>query len=242
MCRIRACSRIRKTSNMHIPNTPSFSPFGGGGGGGVSSLTTVLLVLSVWTFLARVTHQSLLHTWRHVARCDVTGPLSRPTFCRSGWAWRVDIGDTEWCDIQGMVWVIQRMVWPIQGMVWPIQGMVWYIQEMVWCIQGMVWHHTKNGVIHTGNGVMHTRNGVTHTGNGVMHTRNGVTHTGNGVTHTGNGVTPVADPEGGLGGYPPPPFRGFCCFFACQYMNIPTDLDPHPPFEEFWPRTPPPPL
>ena len=27
---------------------------------------------------------------------------------------------------------------------------------------------------------------------------------------------------------------------ACQYMKIPTDLDPKPPFEEFWPRTPPP--
>ena len=48
---------------------------------------------------------------------------------------------------------------------------------------------------------------------------------------------------GGLGGLTPP-FRGcFLCFFACQYIKIPTDLDPNPPpFEEFWPRTPPPPF
>ena len=42
----------------------------------------------------------------------------------------------------------------------------------------------------------------------------------------------VADPGGGgLGGLtPPPPFRGcFLFFFACQYMKIPTDLDPNPP-------------
>ena len=53
---------------------------------------------------------------------------------------------------------------------------------------------------------------------------------------------PVADPEGGGRGFKPP-FRGFLFFFACQHMKIPTDLDPTPPpFEEFWPRTPPPPL
>ena len=36
---------------------------------------------------------------------------------------------------------------------------------------------------------------------------------------------------GELGGLPPPPpFRGFFLFFfACQYMKIPTDLDPNPP-------------
>ena len=47
---------------------------------------------------------------------------------------------------------------------------------------------------------------------------------------------PVADPT------PPPPLQRVFFFFACQYMKIPTDLDPNPPppFEEFWPRTPPP--
>ena len=33
---------------------------------------------------------------------------------------------------------------------------------------------------------------------------------------------------GGLGGLTPPPFRGVFVV-ACQYMKIPTDLDPNPP-------------
>ena len=40
---------------------------------------------------------------------------------------------------------------------------------------------------------------------------------------------------GGLGGLNPP---SEFFFLACQYMKIPTDLDPKPPFEEFWRRTP----
>ena len=35
---------------------------------------------------------------------------------------------------------------------------------------------------------------------------------------------------GGLGGLPPPPSEVlFLFFFACQYMKIPTNLDPNPP-------------
>ena len=43
-----------------------------------------------------------------------------------------------------------------------------------------------------------------------------------------NALIAVADPEGGGRGVNPPPFRGWF-FFACQYMKIPTDLDPNPP-------------
>ena len=52
----------------------------------------------------------------------------------------------------------------------------------------------------------------------------------------------VAEPEGGGVRGVKPPSEGVSSFFlACQYMKIPTDLDPNPPpFEEFWPRTPPP--
>ena len=40
----------------------------------------------------------------------------------------------------------------------------------------------------------------------------------------------------GVGGLTPP---SEVFFLACQYMKIPTDLDPNPPpLEEFWPRTP----
>ena len=39
---------------------------------------------------------------------------------------------------------------------------------------------------------------------------------------------------GGVGGLNPR--RRF--LFACQYMEIPADLDPKPPLEEFLPRTP----
>ena len=54
-------------------------------------------------------------------------------------------------------------------------------------------------------------------------------------------ISIVADPEGGgVRGFKPPLQRGFFFFFACQYMKIPTDLDPKPPFGELWPRTPPP--
>ena len=57
-------------------------------------------------------------------------------------------------------------------------------------------------------------------------------------------VSAVADPEGGFRGFnPPPPSEVVFFFFACQYMKIPTDLDPkprlrrilaqNPPFKEF---------
>ena len=41
---------------------------------------------------------------------------------------------------------------------------------------------------------------------------------------------------GGVRGFKPP-FRGF--FFACQYMKIPTDLDPKPPLRRILAQNPP---
>ena len=34
---------------------------------------------------------------------------------------------------------------------------------------------------------------------------------------------------------------GIWCFFACQYMKIPADLDPNPPLKNSGPEPPPPP-
>ena len=42
-------------------------------------------------------------------------------------------------------------------------------------------------------------------------------------------ISSVADPEGG--------FRGVFC--ACQYMKIPTDLDPKPPLRRILAQNPP---
>ena len=59
------------------------------------------------------------------------------------------------------------------------------------------------------------------------------------------GPPAVADPEGGGGGGGGggrgvnPPFRGFV-LFACQYMKIPTDLDPNPPLRRILAQNPPP--
>ena len=50
----------------------------------------------------------------------------------------------------------------------------------------------------------------------------------------------VADPGGGgLGGLNPPLQRLVFLFFACQYMKIPTDLDPKPPLRRILAQNPP---
>ena len=69
-----------------------------------------------------------------------------------------------------------------------------------------------------------------------------------GLHHTGCilEMVPVADPEGGggLGGLtpPPPPSEVVFVLFACQYMRIPTDLDPKPRLRRILAQNPPPPL
>ena len=44
---------------------------------------------------------------------------------------------------------------------------------------------------------------------------------------------------GGFRGFKPPPSDVFFFFFACQYMKIPTDLDPKPPLRRILAQNPP---
>ena len=58
-----------------------------------------------------------------------------------------------------------------------------------------------------------------------------------GIVHCSSGSR-----GGGRGFNPPPLQRLFLFFFACQYMKIPTDLDPKPPLRRILAQNPPPPL